>query len=813
MNVFISYSHKDTPFKDRLMTHLAAFRKENSLDLWHDKMIGVGEDWRGEIGKALKRADAAILLISADFLASDFISHREVPLFLERRAGEGLRMIPVIIRPCPWKKITWLSAMRAIHLEERNTGPSGWLFKLFGSVFKNREMEKDCAFVAEKVHEALELEKTAISIQKPRKPERPRAGALNLSAPVFIEIKTDNGRCTGRVHQGGGDKTFPLPEPKLDRKVKPLDDHTRTLGDIMDSIMEFDPKELKNFDERVQLELGQYLYDQTLGGLPEKEQDHLRQAKGLDLRILCDNEWIAGLPWNLLADRGIFRCTTGWSVSVARRSENPARELPPSPRLLVVAPRPAGLADTKAKDHLEDLEDMLSSHDPLLSFDNHIRVAGTWEDFVRLVEEFKPQLVYYYGHGEGDGKRTRLILAEEKTRKPVDKPMDDFALCLRNMEKPPLLVYVNCCLGDAGGFLGAGMQLGAFVPAVITNRATAYITTAQSQAMALWKNILLRAVPPHRAVATLYARMTDQNLSAADIRWITPVFHCHYRQWKAAAPTPPDRLTDDPHWHLKIDRVSQFSYVVAQSRLMLREKKPKSLVFVWYGREGQGIEVFHKRVWVELREDLSNTFVYPVRPAWPPHLENYDTAFGGMLARTFEVAALEDIPGRIRSESYGESGKQTLVYVRHEPVRAANLINPASLKGYVEWWDNEFVPKLQKNQFALLCVSFIVKNPPAFVEYMEKEKFDDLDLRHTVFWLLDEMETVAKKDLLLFLRTHNIRLPMDRRDKVLRKILKKTGGQYEQTIEELKMLRRDAWGVDEESEGMERKSGETKFDY
>jgi len=236
-------------------------------------------------------------------------------------------------------------------------------------------------------------------------------------------------------------------------------------------------------------------------------------------------------------------------------------------------------------------------------------------------------------------------------------------------------------------------------------------------------------------------------------------------------------------------------------------------VFVWYGEEGQGIEVFHKRVWVELREDLSNTFVYQVRPGWPLHLANYNSAFGSTLAQTFEVNTLDDIPARIRNKSHGESGKQTLVYVRHEPVRAANLINPESLKGYVEWWDHEFVPKLPKNQFALLSVSFIVKNPPAFAEYMEDEKFDDLDLKRTVFWLLDEMETVAKKDLLLFLRTHNIRLPMERRDKVLLKILKKTGGRYEQTIEELKKLRREAWKVEEETGEVVKKSGKKKFDY
>jgi len=277
-------------------------------------------------------------------------------------------------------------------------------------------------------------------------------------------------------------------------------------------------------------------------------------------------------------------------------------------------------------------------------------VAETWEDFVRLIKEFKPQLVYYYGHGEGDGKKTRLIFAQGKNRNRTAIPVTDFALCLRNMAKPPLLVYVNCCLGDAGSFLGAGMQLGDFILAVITNRAIVYISAAQSQAIALWKNILLRAVPPHQAVATLYARMTDQNLSSADIPLDNPVFHCHYSQWKAKPRTPPDRLTDDP-----------------------------------------------------------------------------------------------------------------------------------------------------QNQFALLSISFIVKNPPDFHGYIEEKQFDGLDLKYTDFWLLNAMEKVAQKDLLRFLRTHNIRLPVERRDRVLKKILKKTGGQYEQTIEALKKLRREAWQVTEET--------------
>ena len=110
--VFISYSHKDEAWKDRLVTHLGVLAQQGLLDLWDDRRIGTGEEWRTEIAEAMGRASVAILLVTADFLTSQFILGEEVPRLLQRRDAEGLRVFPVIVKPCAWKMVPWLSRMQ-----------------------------------------------------------------------------------------------------------------------------------------------------------------------------------------------------------------------------------------------------------------------------------------------------------------------------------------------------------------------------------------------------------------------------------------------------------------------------------------------------------------------------------------------------------------------------------------------------------------------------------------------------------------------------------------------------------------------------
>src|SRR5688500_10749981 len=88
VDVFFAYSPKDEALRDELAAHLTALRREDILRDWHDGRIGAGEDWRAEHDKNLESARLILLLVSADFLASDFCYEVQVRRALERqRAG------------------------------------------------------------------------------------------------------------------------------------------------------------------------------------------------------------------------------------------------------------------------------------------------------------------------------------------------------------------------------------------------------------------------------------------------------------------------------------------------------------------------------------------------------------------------------------------------------------------------------------------------------------------------------------------------------------------------------------------------------
>jgi TIR domain-containing protein len=102
VNLFYSYSHKDETFREQLETHLKLLQYRGLIEAWHDRQIRPGNEFDVDIDEHLERADVILLLVSADFIASDYCYKKEMTRALERHTRGEARVIPIIVRDVDW---------------------------------------------------------------------------------------------------------------------------------------------------------------------------------------------------------------------------------------------------------------------------------------------------------------------------------------------------------------------------------------------------------------------------------------------------------------------------------------------------------------------------------------------------------------------------------------------------------------------------------------------------------------------------------------------------------------------------------------
>jgi formylglycine-generating enzyme required for sulfatase activity len=117
--LFISYSHRDLKWLEQLRTHLKPLERNYNLERWDDSRIKPGDRWLEEIEQALSRAAVALLLVSPDFVASDFIDRKEMPSLLEAARNQGLEILWVPLRPISLKLFPQIEQYQAVFSPER----------------------------------------------------------------------------------------------------------------------------------------------------------------------------------------------------------------------------------------------------------------------------------------------------------------------------------------------------------------------------------------------------------------------------------------------------------------------------------------------------------------------------------------------------------------------------------------------------------------------------------------------------------------------------------------------------------------------
>ncbi|MCJ7432170.1 MAG: toll/interleukin-1 receptor domain-containing protein [Anaerolineales bacterium] len=104
IEIFFSYSHKDEELMNQVRRQLIIYDRQQIIKKWHDRKILPGQEWEGVIDERINRAKIILLFVSPYFIESKYCYNTEMKVALDRHESGDAAVIPIILRPCPWKK-------------------------------------------------------------------------------------------------------------------------------------------------------------------------------------------------------------------------------------------------------------------------------------------------------------------------------------------------------------------------------------------------------------------------------------------------------------------------------------------------------------------------------------------------------------------------------------------------------------------------------------------------------------------------------------------------------------------------------------
>lgn len=115
LKAFLSYAHADKALAKELLKHLEPLSRIGLVQRWHDGDISVGKDWEKEIWSQLRAADIILLLITIDFINSEYCYEKELATAVERHKAKRAVIIPVIGRSCLWQNLPFSQIQAALN--------------------------------------------------------------------------------------------------------------------------------------------------------------------------------------------------------------------------------------------------------------------------------------------------------------------------------------------------------------------------------------------------------------------------------------------------------------------------------------------------------------------------------------------------------------------------------------------------------------------------------------------------------------------------------------------------------------------------
>ncbi len=640
--IFISYSHRDEKALGQLQRFLRPLERDGLIELWADTRIQPGDPWAAEIDQALDRATVAVLLISQDFIDSDFITDKELPRLLARAGTDDLKILPVFLSPSTADFTSYPYTDPRTGEEQRFN-----LTSIQGYGTPNKPLSERSWSQREKIYVQLAGQLRTLA-GGPAHAAEPRSRVVERGARVTAQDTPAHEYELTVELERRGDKLavrYHLPRTEPIAAAEPVWDDVRDeivpIAEVLDA---GDERAVRKLAAKADADCGAVLF-QLLFGPRARWEPLLRQVfakpdgpppnppwAGVRLRIATDEPLLLGLPWRLTAWKRRLLAKEGWvftTTHVVDPIDDYASTAPSD--VLIVAP--ASGADPE---HPRAVRDVLTKAWPTGRATGYVSIVKTRGELENTLRGMRPHVLYVYAGGEEVAGRPRLLL--DGNGGAVDR------LALAELQKfferaghRPRVIYFNTT-----GIGGAALpdRLVEEVPLVIRRRLPDWTEASTSCAVAWFQRWFGQGEDPVAAVHQLGEGVTNAQAESS-----TLVAHSSYRTWRTARfqGRARDRLPD-----LRLDRDRQKAEVRKKLAELARSDTRRVLALVAYAPAGNSINSLWEQFRHHLDLELGNAEIAWLTLKFPIARSQLRLALEDELKLQLRADAGEPVPHLLR---------------------------------------------------------------------------------------------------------------------------------------------------------------------
>ena len=748
-SVFISYSNKDPQCLKELQSFLQPLQWYSSLTIWTDTQIKQADDWKAEIDSALSEANIALVLVTPNFLASEFIYKHELPYLLEKYQRKELTLIPVFFHHSLIEEfVPALTQLKGCGTPDKPL--------LTLSTSKRQE-------------EFKKLGKRLIDLVKPKTQSKPsdlETGEYALS--IYVEQQA--GECVTQYR-------IPGREPFLTTR-RDWDEVWQGLPALMD----WDAASQTN---------GQILFDALFGegkGKTQHEHDKIFRSAfqqldkdrasptplraGLRLRIASPMPEICRLPWRLTTWQGHVLAQKGW-VFLSGQTPDPVLDIH------TTVPNHILLLDGLDSDgsHRLRLHQTLQAvwndkHDPL----PYVRRPDTLAELKDELAISNPHWVYVHGQIE-KGVEPLLRLGTERL------PLRVLANLLS--KHPPAVLFINTEQDppiDLAGYFPK-------VPLVLFRQRKLKPADPLELPVAWLQAWLRQGLDP---VVALHQLQTD----LVEIQSLA--FRADYRYWRTDVPQENLRKALA---HLLLDRISQKGRTNEYLSNLVGSNSARVMALVPYGEAGNHMGKVHEQLLEAAKGALhGRAAIYKHDLQFPPSRQNLRVDLEHELAGLFEAGKGENVELVLkRLAPNPQPGLRPLLWLHWglfgkapEPSASSGTQGDGVLEHYqaplnpqqlTDWlgFVSDYLATRCPNTIRLVCSLSIEAQADKHAGIARLLNETKPKLTHEKFQLriLPPLDKVPSDELLDFLTDHAKTCPQDIRAELAERLIDETQGSFE----------------------------------